>query len=160
MGCTCCRQVQPPITLRSCAMRPDIALPHLHASTKPVPAELAGPGKLAYTPLLESHSSGALPTPCLPPAPPLPHLHPQENYFFDGAGRELNSRRVVLRVRFYNGNARAVITLKVWGSIARLRLQCNFKAAATYDGVVDVRGGTMPLRFCESPGLLSLLIAF
>jgi len=38
---------------------------------------------------------------------------PQENYFFDGPDRELNSRRVVLRVRFYDTDKKAVITLKV-----------------------------------------------
>lgn len=36
----------------------------------------------------------------------------QENYFFDGSGQELSSRRVVLRLRFYNGNAKAVVTIK------------------------------------------------
>ena len=39
--------------------------------------------------------------------------HQQENFFFDGAGGELSSRRVVLRVRFYGGDKKAVITLKV-----------------------------------------------
>lgn len=38
---------------------------------------------------------------------------PQENFFFDGAGQELSSRRVVLRVRFYNHDKKAVITVKV-----------------------------------------------
>ena len=38
---------------------------------------------------------------------------PQENYFFDGAGQELSSKRVVLRVRFYGGDKKAVLTLKV-----------------------------------------------
>ncbi len=37
----------------------------------------------------------------------------QENFFFDGAQQELSSRRVVLRVRFYNGDQKAVITVKV-----------------------------------------------
>lgn len=40
----------------------------------------------------------------------------QENFFFDGAGQELSSRRVVLRVRFYNQDQKAVITVKVLGS--------------------------------------------
>jgi hypothetical protein len=39
--------------------------------------------------------------------------HQQENYFFDGAAQELSSRRVVLRVRFYDKDAKAVITVKV-----------------------------------------------
>lgn len=38
--------------------------------------------------------------------------HQQENFFFDGAGQELSSRRVVLRVRFYNQDQKAVITVK------------------------------------------------
>eukprot|EP00775_Hariotina_reticulata_P007407 gene7407-7616_t len=38
--------------------------------------------------------------------------HQQENYFFDGPNRELNSQMVVLRLRFYNDDKKAVITLK------------------------------------------------
>lgn len=37
----------------------------------------------------------------------------QENYFFDGPSKELNSRFVVLRVRFYDVDKKAVLTLKV-----------------------------------------------
>lgn len=37
----------------------------------------------------------------------------QENYFFDGSKQELNSQRAVLRLRFFNGNDKAVITVKV-----------------------------------------------
>lgn len=37
----------------------------------------------------------------------------QENYFFDGANRELNERRVVLRVRIYDAGKKATLTLKV-----------------------------------------------
>ena len=39
--------------------------------------------------------------------------HQQENFFFDGAGGELSSQRVVLRCRFYNHDKRAIVTLKV-----------------------------------------------
>ena len=39
----------------------------------------------------------------------------QENYFFDGPSQELTSKRVVLRVRFYDEDAKAVITVKVGG---------------------------------------------
>lgn len=39
-------------------------------------------------------------------------VHQQENYFFDGSGQELSSKRVVLRVRFYNKDAKALITVK------------------------------------------------
>ncbi|KAG2441861.1 hypothetical protein HXX76_003469 [Chlamydomonas incerta] len=38
--------------------------------------------------------------------------HAQANYFFDGPNRELNSRRVVLRLRTYNGDQKATVTLK------------------------------------------------
>lgn len=37
----------------------------------------------------------------------------QENYFFDGPNKELNSRFVVLRLRFYDTDKKAVLTLKV-----------------------------------------------
>jgi uncharacterized protein YjbK len=36
----------------------------------------------------------------------------QENFFFDGANGELNARRVVLRVRLYNGAEKATLTVK------------------------------------------------
>jgi len=39
--------------------------------------------------------------------------HQQENFFFDGSQQELSSRRVVLRVRFYDTDKKAVITVKV-----------------------------------------------
>jgi len=38
--------------------------------------------------------------------------HEQENYFFDGANKELSSQRVVLRVRFYDRTRKALITCK------------------------------------------------
>ena len=37
----------------------------------------------------------------------------QENFFFDGPNKELNSRLVVLRLRFYDTDKKAVLTLKV-----------------------------------------------
>ena len=40
-------------------------------------------------------------------------LPEQENFFFDGAQKELSSQRVVLRVRFYNVDHKALITVKV-----------------------------------------------
>lgn len=40
-------------------------------------------------------------------------VHEQENFFFDGANKELNSQRAVLRLRFYNVDKKAVITVKV-----------------------------------------------
>ncbi|KAK9838485.1 hypothetical protein WJX81_002529 [Elliptochloris bilobata] len=38
--------------------------------------------------------------------------HRQENFFFDGARRELSLRRCVMRCRFYNTNKRALLTVK------------------------------------------------
>jgi uncharacterized protein YjbK len=38
--------------------------------------------------------------------------HQQENFFFDGADGELNSKRIALRLRFYNGNKRCLLTIK------------------------------------------------
>ena len=38
--------------------------------------------------------------------------HLQENVFFDGANQELSSKRMVLRLRFYNGDDRCVVSLK------------------------------------------------
>lgn len=45
--------------------------------------------------------------------------HQQENFFFDGASQELSSQRVVLRMRFYNKDAKALITVKVGGGPGR-----------------------------------------
>ncbi|CAM8940089.1 unnamed protein product [Rhodiola kirilowii] len=38
--------------------------------------------------------------------------HLQENIFFDGANGELTSQQAVLRLRFYDGDARCVVSLK------------------------------------------------
>jgi len=38
--------------------------------------------------------------------------HHQENFFFDGPGKELGAERAVLRVRYYDTDRRALITLK------------------------------------------------
>lgn len=45
----------------------------------------------------------------------------QANYFFDGPNQELNSRRVVLRVRTYDVDKKATVTLKVRPLEGRLR---------------------------------------
>ena len=44
--------------------------------------------------------------------PAFRETHHQENYFFDGAKRELSSRRCVMRCRFYNTDKRALLTVK------------------------------------------------
>ncbi|KAL3681708.1 hypothetical protein R1sor_024664 [Riccia sorocarpa] len=38
--------------------------------------------------------------------------HMQENVFFDGANTELSSKRAVLRLRFYDGDGKCVVTFK------------------------------------------------
>ena len=44
--------------------------------------------------------------------PAFRETHQQENFFFDGARRELSSQRCVMRCRFYNTNKRALLTVK------------------------------------------------
>ena len=38
--------------------------------------------------------------------------HEQENFFLDGPSKELSSRMAVLRIRFYDVDKRALVTLK------------------------------------------------
>lgn len=45
-------------------------------------------------------------------SPFLVTIHCQENFFFDGAGSELSSKRAVLRVRFSDKEPRCVVSLK------------------------------------------------
>jgi inorganic triphosphatase YgiF len=40
------------------------------------------------------------------------HHYKQENYFFDGTMGELEAQRIVLRVRLYNVDEKATITIK------------------------------------------------
>jgi len=42
----------------------------------------------------------------------LGETHQQANHFFDGTGGELSARRAVLRVRIYDGDKKATVTLK------------------------------------------------
>lgn len=39
-------------------------------------------------------------------------VYQQENFFFDGANKELSSRRVISRVRMYNKDEKATLTIK------------------------------------------------
>ena len=39
--------------------------------------------------------------------------HEQENYYFDGSKAELSKTRTILRVRFYNFDKKALLTIKV-----------------------------------------------
>ena len=40
------------------------------------------------------------------------HLFQQENFFFDGVNQELTSKRCVMRLRFFNTDEKAVLTVK------------------------------------------------
>jgi adenylate cyclase class IV len=40
------------------------------------------------------------------------HVYEQENFFFDGSNAELTSNRCVMRLRFFNTDEKAVITVK------------------------------------------------
>nr|XP_010928289.1 triphosphate tunnel metalloenzyme 3 [Elaeis guineensis]XP_010928290.1 triphosphate tunnel metalloenzyme 3 [Elaeis guineensis]XP_010928291.1 triphosphate tunnel metalloenzyme 3 [Elaeis guineensis]XP_010928292.1 triphosphate tunnel metalloenzyme 3 [Elaeis guineensis]XP_010928293.1 triphosphate tunnel metalloenzyme 3 [Elaeis guineensis]XP_029121949.1 triphosphate tunnel metalloenzyme 3 [Elaeis guineensis] len=44
--------------------------------------------------------------------------HLQENLFFDGAAGQLSSRLAVLRIRFYDGDSRCVLSLKARARVA------------------------------------------
>ena len=39
--------------------------------------------------------------------------HDQENFFYEGSDKELNKAKVSLRTRFYGGDKKCVITMKV-----------------------------------------------
>lgn len=56
------------------------------------------------------------------------HRGKQENYFFDGPSKELNSRLVVLRLRFYDTDKKAVLTLKVCVRVGVTILDCGVLA--------------------------------
>lgn len=52
--------------------------------------------------------------------------HDQENFFYEGSEKELNKARVSLRTRFYGGDKKCVITMKVTvhSSIQRMVDRC------------------------------------
>jgi len=58
--------------------------------------------------------------------------HDQKNYFFDGARKELSSKHAVLRVRFYDGKRKAIITCK-----GRQKLEGGVGTAAEEEESVD-----------------------
>eukprot|EP00890_Picochlorum_soloecismus_P004631 jgi/Picsp_1/5169/NSC_02532-R1_protein len=73
-------------------------------------------------------------------------MHEQENFFFDGANKELSSARVVLRVRLYDGDSKAVITCK-----GRQVLKDGVGRAPEEEEEVDP---ALARKFIESPELL------
>ena len=69
------------------------------------------------------------------------HLYEQRNTFFDGANKELSSQRTVLRVRWFNGEEKVVITVKgkmaVTDGIGRAQEdedEVDVATARTFDG--------------------------
>eukprot|EP01023_Acetabularia_acetabulum_P050240 TRINITY_DN5419_c0_g1_i1.p2 TRINITY_DN5419_c0_g1~~TRINITY_DN5419_c0_g1_i1.p2 ORF type:complete len:198 (-),score=26.49 TRINITY_DN5419_c0_g1_i1:253-846(-) len=73
----------------------------------------------------------------------------QENYFFDGAKQELSSQKVVLRLRFYNIQEKAVITIK-----GKSVLQDGIGRASEVESDVDPN---LARSFLKNPkGLLNL----
>lgn len=75
--------------------------------------------------------------------------HEQENYFFDGAKGELSSRRVVLRVRFYDRTRKAVITCK-----GRQTIEGGVGVAAEEEETVDP---ALARTFLTDPSTLAAL---
>ena len=73
-------------------------------------------------------------------------MHEQENFFFDGADKELSSARVVLRVRLYDGDSKAVITCK-----GKQVLKDGVGRAPEEEEEVDP---ALARKFIESPNLL------
>ena len=47
--------------------------------------------------------------------------HDQENFFYEGSEKELDKAKVSLRTRFYGGNKKCVITMKVVAAAVMLR---------------------------------------
>jgi len=70
----------------------------------------------------------------------------QENLFFDGPNRELNAERVVLRLRLYDGNKKAVVTLK-----GKQILVNGVGRASEVEEEVPIEAA---LRFREDPSLM------
>lgn len=50
-------------------------------------------------------------------APSLRATHLQENFFFDGSHAQLSSHLAILRLRFYNGDSKCVVSFKAKASL-------------------------------------------
>ena len=72
--------------------------------------------------------------------------HEQENWFFDGAKKELSSRQIVLRVRIYDTDRKAVITLK-----GKQVLEGGVGTASEDEDAVDPK---LARQFLENPAAL------
>lgn len=70
------------------------------ASGMEVEVKLRLPGRDAHDAVAAALADAAIAT------------HEQENFFLDGPNKELTSKRAVLRVRFYDVDKRALVTLK------------------------------------------------
>lgn len=69
--------------------------------------------------------------------------HEQENCFFDGASQELSSRHVVLRLRFYDVDRKAVMTMK-----GKQILQGGIGSALEVEEEIDVK---LARQYLEDP---------
>lgn len=78
--------------------------------------------------------------------PSFKEIHEQENHFFDGAKGELSAEKVVLRVRFYDSDRRAVITCK-----GKQVLENGVGRAPEEEEEVDV---SVAREFLKDPNLL------
>lgn len=72
--------------------------------------------------------------------------HEQENWFFDGAKKELSSKRIVLRVRIYDTDRKATITLK-----GKQVLEGGVGTASEDEDAVDPK---LARQFLENPAAL------
>ncbi|QDZ18654.1 CYTH domain-containing protein [Chloropicon primus] len=70
----------------------------------------------------------------------------QENLFFDGLEQELSSKRVVLRIRFYNMNEKCVVTVK-----GKAVLENGIGKASEVEEAIDPILGR---SFVENPELM------
>ena len=61
------------------------------------------------------------------------HLYRQQNLFYDGPNKELSSQRTVLRVRWFNGDEKVVITVK-----GKMKVQDGVGRAEENEDEVDV----------------------
>ena len=73
----------------------------LHAYAVQVEIKLRLPNKEAHDKVAEALKDSYIET------------HDQENFFFEGSGKELSKAKVSLRTRFYGVDKKAQITMKV-----------------------------------------------
>lgn len=70
----------------------------------------------------------------------------QENYFFDGKNQELSSKRHIMRIRIYNEDYKAILTLK-----GRATLQNGIGSASEIEEEIEV---SIARQCLKDPSLL------